>query len=260
MVGGVPDTKLKNWSMVKIGLIGFLCSAVFLYALMLGGEAVSAKRAAKLLKAVESLRAGDPVSDFERAAISCKIQKYESGYMSEVTPWQYRQHWFWAAAGKLGNSVPSMIGNALSYAGIRPWRVSASIVIENAKIKEIHAHIYVRGRYEELGAHWTLQKDVLPEYSSGKGWTEENRRTAFKYWIITPGGEELVILTTGASTEKEIKTRAINSGCLFSIRGCDGLCELLPNVLAVLDERGTDWGGCTSVSPAKCRTKNDRCR
>ncbi len=245
---------------LKLGVVIAIVAAVLLCAVMLGSEAVSARRAKKLLRAVEALRVDEPVGEFEKAAGSCKLQKYESTYVCEVIPWPYAQGWFWATVGKFGNGLPFMIGNALSYAGIRPWRVSASILVENAKIKEIHAHISVRGRHEVLGALWTLQKDVLPEYSSGKWAPEEDRRTAFKYWGITPGGEELAILTTGMSTEKEMSTRAVNSDCLFTIRGCDGLCELLPNVLAVLDERGTDWGGCSSGSPKKCRAKNDHCQ
>jgi hypothetical protein len=70
-----------------------------------------------------------------------------------------------------------------------------------------------------------------------------------------PSGEGFTVHATPISTEKELNARRINRGCLFSSRGCDGLCELLSEAIPVLRERNSSWGGWTDATPSKCEVK-----
>jgi hypothetical protein len=75
-----------------------------------------------------------------------------------------------------------------------------------------------------------------------------------------PSGEGFRVYAIKESTDKELRTRRINRTCLFSFRGCDGLCELIPDAVPVLIERHRSWGGCCSVPPSWYELKNDDCR
>lgn len=67
-----------------------------------------------------------------------------------------------------------------------------------------------------------------------------------------PGGGEMMIENyfTPKSSEEEARTaRQFNAGCLTSIKGCDGLCDVAPRALEYV-KRHPDaaW----NIIPPKC--------
>jgi len=89
------------------------------------------------------------------------------------------------------------------------------------------------------------------------------RTLDYMHWYhITsmPSGEGFRVYATNESTDKELRARHINPACLLSFRGCDGLCELLPDAVPVLNDRHRGWGGCCSVPRSWCELKDDDCR
>jgi hypothetical protein len=108
---------------------------------------------------------------------------------------------------------------------------------------------------------WDLSNHI-PEPYRDEELSADAKRTLMHWYHITsmPSGEGFRIYVTSSSTDKELNARRINRKCFLSFRGCDGLCELLPDAIPVLNERGRTFGGCTSVPRSWCELKNDNCR
>jgi hypothetical protein len=224
---------------------GVLTLLLAIYLSLLGLEAYSARQAAKVLSGLEALRLGDPVADFDKI-VSGMPTRYGDHVMTAGG---------WAAAEKLpGQSVRNLkVREVLCRAGLRWWELSVSSDAQNGKLTAISVRLLVEGRYETLGARWTLRPDI-PWPESEMGLTGEDLRTAIGWVHITSArsGEGLRINATPQSTAQELHARTINRRCLFSFRGCDGFCQLLPDVVPVLKERKRNWGTSTGVPRSPC--------
>ena len=75
---------------------------------------------------------------------------------------------------------------------------------------------------------------------------------------VPPGGGCRHFYYCGQYT-KELLAGRINRKGLLSFSRCDGLCELLPDAVAVLKERNESWGGCTEVPRSRCDILKDNC-
>lgn len=241
-------------AMVSVGM-------AVLFALLFGMQIYSAHQASLLLDQVEALRAGAPYSDFENAIRGCRIEKTDSGEMCTLRAGAYRFERLWSFVWKLPDELSDQILNLSYKAGLRYWQLTVSASPEKDRIRTVSLGLFLVGRYEALGAQWLVGDTVPPRYEQFLR-TADDRRTYMNWYHITsrPSGEGIRIYATASSTDKELLARRINRKCFTSFRGCDGLCELLPNAVGVLEERKRTWGGCSDVPRSRCELSSDTCK
>lgn len=231
-----------------------IATVVVSYLFLLVMEAYSARQASKMLDRLESLRMGDSATQFEQAVRGCGIEKNGADSMCIETAGAFRFPLPWKLFGKLPNDWPYRVTDFLDGTGLRYWRLVADASIHEERIQQLSVHLFVVGRYESLGAHWAISGHIPEQYVKFLKLSGDEQRTYMQWFNITsiPGGEGFSIYATADSTAKELRARHINRECLFSFRGCEGLCELLPDAIPVLNDRNRGWGGRTSVPPAHC--------
>jgi hypothetical protein len=259
--------RTKRGIVVTLAIVALIAVTAVSYSFVLAMEAYSARESSKMLDNLESLRIGDPAIDFERAVRACKIEKTSSEYICTVLAPLFRHKRPWALVANLGGDWDYKLRRFLDRVGLRFWRVEAIASVDQGRIQSVTVGFSVDGRYELLDASWGVSEH-MPEFyeklmiSSATRLTPNQRRTYLEWFhvISIPDGEGFVIHATPHSTDGELRARHINRGCLFSFRGCDGLCDLLPDAIPVLNERNETWGGCTKVPPSHCELKNDNCR
>jgi hypothetical protein len=231
---------LRPWTRFrKIILFLVLGTPVILYLGLLTANFYSARRTAKMLNALESLRVGDPASRFYAAIRGCKTDKTPPPYdcMAVAEPLSF--DWLQRAAWKAPNA--EAFNNLLSAAGLRGHFFIVNGIVEHEQIQEVGVTLIVAGRYESLGVKWAItgsREHLLNP--------EESRAYGRMFHITSQvGGEGFGFSATPATTEAELGMRHANPRCLFSFRGCESLCELLPNAIPTLKDRlgpdACDW-------------------
>jgi hypothetical protein len=255
---------VRTRTMVRVSGIGaatILAGIVALYALLFGMQIYSAHQASSLLDQVEAMRAGAPYSDFENAIRGCRIEKTPSGEVCILRAGAYRLERFWSFVRKLPDEWSDSVLNLSYKAGLRYWQLTVPASRENDRIRTVSVGLFVVGRYEALGAQW-LVGDAVPQQYEQFLRTADDRRTYMHWYHITsrPSGEGFGIYATTGSTDKELLARQVNRKCFTSFRGCDGLCELLPHAVGVLEDRRRSWGGCSDVPRSWCELSNNTCK
>ena len=251
----------RSVKILWLAALTFLGSCIALYLVLVGLQAYWAWRTSGVLDRVERLRVGDPYSSFEEAARGCReIVKTPSGSECWLVAGAFRFSAPWRVLQKLPDSWYYNVVSFTEPAGLRYWDLRLSASATEGHLTELSANLYVVGRYEALGARWSVASSVALPYDARL--TDLDKRTYMNWYHITsmPSGEGFRVYATKESTDKELRARRINRTCLFSFRGCVGLCELLPDAVPVLIERRRSWGGCCSVPPSWCELKNDDCR
>jgi hypothetical protein len=232
----------------------WMAAMVAAYLMLLAAEAYSAFDASKILDRVEALRLGSSISDFQRATRPCKIERDAADHVCVLTPVLFRTQYPWVLLWKLPDDWGYWAQRLLDRGGLRYWHIVVSASVHEGRIASIATSAYVVGRYEALGAKWEIS-DAEPKPWAVTPQTADDRRTMMHWYHITslPSGEGFWIHATSASTEKELRARRMNRKCLFSFRGCDGLCELMPDALPVLRDRKRSWGGwCGGIPRSWC--------
>ena len=250
----LPVARKATLARIAVGLMVLV--PLGLYLILLGEEKYSAREAAKMLDNLEAIRIGDPASNFDKAVRGCAVELTNSVAQCIVAAGPFRWETPWIFLSKLPFVSHSKLSSLLDRAGLRYWRLAAFSTVQEGRIRKVSVLFNVEGRYETLGASWGISEQVPARYAD-RAMSAAQRRTYMGWYHITsaPGGEGFTIQATQGSTEKELAARSINRSCLFTSRGCDGLCELLPDVAPVLKERGSSWGGATGETPAKCALK-----
>lgn len=234
-------------------------ATVTLYVFLLALNAYSAWQLSKMLDSLEAIHVGDPEKNILQVTEHCTVERSESGYWCQIVDLPLHFEFLQKLTWKLPYAWA--VSEFLGRVGLRGQYLTVSTRIENGHIQKVSLLLIVIGRYESLDNKWEIADRIPPQYD-GRSLNALDRRTYMSWFHITsvPSGEGFRLYATPASSPEELRARHINSWCLFSFRGCDGLCELLPNAMSVLNERKRGWGGCTSVPPSKCDLKYDDCR
>jgi len=130
--------------------------------------------------------------------------------------------------------------------GIRDWGVVVELSIRKKRVQSVSAMTLVEGRTRWLGQRWELAEgmphyDMPPRaYAIGSAILdmEDNSGTMIEN-----------IFTPSASEEQAQAARNFNAGCLTSIKGCNGLCDIAPRSLEYLEQHpDAAW----NIIPPKC--------
>jgi hypothetical protein len=250
----LPIARKATPARIAIGLMVLV--PLGFYLILLGEERYSAREASKMLDNLEAIRIGDTANNFDRAVRGCAVQRTNNIAQCIVVAGPFRWETPRIFLYKLPFVSDSKLSVLLDRAGLRYWTLAAFSTVQDGRIRKLSVLFNGEGRYETLGASWGISEQAPARYAD-KAMSAAQQRTYMSWYHITstPGGEGFTIQATQASTEKELRARTINRSCLFTSRGCDGLCELLPDVAPVLKERGSSWGGATGATPAKCGLK-----
>ena len=228
-----------------------------LYLYLLMEQAYSVRQAAQVLDRVEILRRGQLAEVYDQAIKPCAIPGSLSFHDCEMVAGPFRSFWiraFLAVASKFHSedTLHTNDGEYRAYSflnriGLRWWSVKIRATIEHGSILRVLTEVEVIGkRSERMSASWELAEYSSPRFKA-KDLNVNDRRTmiegtgADSYPLSWTSGESVRIGVTSDSTEKELQARYINRGCLSSRNGCDGVCDLLPNLLPVLHDRNIDW-------------------
>jgi hypothetical protein len=257
-----PLLQSRGTRIVLFAVAALVMALPALYLFLLAAEWDSARKASKMLDRLERVRMDDPAANFEQAVRGCKLQKTSSGDTCIVYVGAFRFDTPWRLIARLPSDWDYKLNEALSRAGLRQWRLAVFSTVHDERIQSITVGFGVVGRdYEALGADWVISDRVPVRYYADRRLSSDQYRTYLSLYHITsvPSGVGFTVYATGASTENELRARFINRRCMFSFRGCDGLCELLPNAATVLKERKPILGDCGFLPRSRCELA-DLCR
>jgi len=161
-------------------------------------------------------------------------------YVLEVNPWRYPT---------LSNGRERPIGTGLNVRlrralGLRQWLVMSEISIKKQRVVAVQAETYVEGKTMWLGTSWRLsekprefERDPAAEYVQ---WPPEPNLD-----FVSPGILEMGIgggtiwefwVKPSLPTVQHQVAKRWDFGCLDSFRGCDSLCDLLPEATQFFNE------------------------
>jgi hypothetical protein len=246
---------------VLVMLAAVASAPLVLYGALMALHTYQAWRLSTMLNSLEAVRVGDPAAGvLQTMSGGCTIERRESEYMCQIVDLPLQFRWLEGLVWKLPDEWRT--SDTLDHIGLRGSYLSVSALIDQEHVQRLSVMLIVIGRYESLGSRWEIADRIPQHYYEEASLGPDDRRTYMTWFHITsiPPGEGFRVYATPVSTAEELRARHVNSRCLFSLRGCDGLCELLPDAVPVLNERKRGWGGCCSVPRSKCDLKYDECR
>lgn len=230
--------------MLKFSVGSLFAILVFAYVTTLIAHAVSARRVSKMLDALEAMRIGDPASSLERAVPQCTLSEMEERYRCEIFAgwgrWQWR-----GVLGHLPSEHYLPVIWRLRRMGVQPWYVSVDASIRDGQIRNLRLFAFVVAGRKSLGEEWELN-EKMPQRFIESSTTPDQSRTFIGDYSITslPGGKGIHIAATPDSEPRELQARHISRACLRSFSRCEELCQLLPDAVSILDDRGRHWADC----------------
>jgi hypothetical protein len=140
-------------------------------------------------------------------------------------------------------AVPPHLRPAL---GMRDWGTGVELSIRGNRVRAVSAMALFAGSSKWLGHSWELAEG-MPHYGMPA------RSYLIGAAILSMGdhGGEMIenYLTPEASQEEVEAARQFNTGCLTSLKGCNGLCDVAPPALQYLTQHpDADW----NIIPPKC--------
>ena len=224
-------TRRKLLALTAVVLVGL---PVGLYAFLFALQAYSAWQASRTLDRLEALRLGDPPENCDRALEH--LQPEDGTHTMAAGPaydFMRFTEWAWKVEPRLAYKVLSLADRA----GLRSWKLGAGCGIKDGRVSGVTAGLMVAGHYEMLGAGWRLASaipDPLLKHDPDKSVATSVRFSAIDG---PPNGEYVEIHATARSSPANLAARRINRRCLLSFRGCESLCQLLPNATPLLEAR-----------------------
>jgi hypothetical protein len=240
----------RHWLRVLIlSVVSLFGILVVSYISTLIAHTVSARRVSKMLDTLEAIRIGDPASSLEKAVPQCTLSQMEEKYRCEIFSGWGRWQWQRVLIHIPTEHYLPVIWR-LRRLGIQPWYITVDASIRDGRIRNLHLDVFVTAGRKSLGADWKLDENVPPQLIRSNT-TADQTRTFINGYSITslPGGEGIHIAATPDSEPRELQARHINRACLRSVNRCDELCELLPDAIPVLDDRGWHWADCAPNIP-----------
>jgi hypothetical protein len=180
----LPKTKTGKLVMMLVPIALLSMS----YLTLLGMQSCSSWQASKMLDRLEALRVGDPVSRFSEATRGCiEIDSSSKEITCRIASGAYRLTWGWTSTQRLPGEWGWRLQQAAWRAGLRHWQVVVTCTLKDSRINGIYVRSHVIGRYEALGAQWSLAP-TIPEFWQRElrdKLSSENRRTFMNWFHIT---------------------------------------------------------------------------
>jgi hypothetical protein len=147
------------------------------------------------------------------------------------------------AIRKVRSAVPERLRPML---GMRDWFAEGDLSVRDGHVQSVSAVTIFAARSEWLGHIWELSEG-MPHHDM------RQRAYAIGSGALTMGvGGGATIdnyFTPQASEEEAEAARQFNTGCLTSIKGCGGFCDVAPRALEYLKQHpNAAW----NIIPPKC--------
>lgn len=147
------------------------------------------------------------------------------------------------AMRKVRSAVPERLRPML---GMRDWFGDGDLSVRNGRVQSVLASTIFAGRSGWLGHSWRLAEGMPHHEMRQRAYVIG---TAFLTMGVGGGATIDNYFTLEASQEEAEAARQFNTGCLTSIRGCSGFCDVAPRALEYV-KRHPDaaW----NIIPPKC--------
>lgn len=230
-------------------------------------------RASQMLAKVQSVSVGDSEN-----SIGQLLKRYggyrwdvqlgaheDYNYVLEINPWRFPTLSNYKSVGRehpIGIGLNTRFRRAI---GLRWWLVTSEIAIKNKRVVAVQAETCVEGKTMWLGTSWRLsekprefERDPTAVYLSFEPDVDFVSPAILE--MGTGGGTSwgFWIKPSSPRVQRDLTNRW-DFGCLDSLRGCDTLCDLLPEAARFFSEhselapRGGGWdkksGNCLKHDP-----------
>jgi flagellar biogenesis protein FliO len=208
-------------------------------------------RASQLMATIQSVRVGDSetslsslLNGFDGYRWNVQLGAGEDyNYVLEINPWRYptlsnhqhREH-------PIETGLNARLRRVL---GLREWVVMIEVAVKKQQVVAVEAETFVEGRNSWLATSWRLSENPR-EF-------ERNPTVDYLQWppeshfdFVSPA---ILEMGTGGGASWEFWMRPFSPGvqrqvasqwdfsCLNSFRGCDTLCDLLPQAARFFKEQ-----------------------
>jgi hypothetical protein len=165
-------------------------------------------------------------------------------YVLEINPWRFptlNHGGFDGRDEPIGAGLNRRLRRAT---GLRYWMVFSAIAVKKQQVVAVQAETYVEGKTMWLGTSWRFaekprefERDPNAEYLQ---WPPEPDRNfvspaTLEMWRAGGTSRGFWVKPTSPIVERRVANRW-NLGCLDSFRGCDSLCDLLPEAAPFFKE------------------------
>jgi hypothetical protein len=207
-------------------------------------------RASQMLAKVQSVNVGD--SETSLGPILKRFGGYrwdvqlgaleDYNYVLEINPWRYPtvvNHQ--RSEHPIGSGMTARFRRALA---LRQWAVMSEISVKKQQVVAVQAETYVEGKTMWLGATWRLSekprefaRDPTAEYLQWPGPPELDFVSPAILEMGRGGGTSwgFWVKPSSPTIQRQVANRW-DFGCLDSFRGCDSLCDLLPEAARFFNE------------------------
>lgn len=153
-------------------------------------------------------------------------------YVLEINPWRFPTLWN-GRERPIGSGLNSRFRRAL---GFRHWLVMSEIAVKKHQVVAVQSDVVVEGKTMWLGTSWRLsetprefERDPTAQYLEWPPQPDLDFVSPAFLEMGTGGGSFWGFWTRPSSpTVQHQVSKRWDFGCLDSFRGCDNLCDLLP--------------------------------
>jgi hypothetical protein len=131
--------------------------------------------------------------------------------------------------------------------GMRDWGTVAELSLRGSRVESVSIMTLVTGRSGWVGHRWELAEG-MPEHDM----RQKTYAIGAAFLTVPDAGDMMIenYFTPKSSEEEARAARQFNTGCLTSIKGCKGLCDVAPSAIEYLREHPeAAWGIITPKCP-----------